>query len=178
MTTVLYARPYDLSAAGFYFADADQFAEKSAALRNDYGDPVEEFEIQFIDGAPIDAALAKAMGLHQGNIPMLFEKKTEWAWHEKVRFIIAVDECGHSFDPARDDIDLLDVDVYGEQSLRDLAEQFVEDGVFGEIPQRLQSYLDYDAIARDLAFDYTETEIAGTRLIYRCALADCTRKPL
>jgi len=30
------------------------------------------------------------------------------------------------------------------------------------------AYLDYDAIARDLGMDYSETEIAGTQLIYRC----------
>jgi antirestriction protein len=53
--------------------------------------------------------------------------------------------------------------------LRELAEQFVDEGLFGDIPERLQSYLDYDAIARDLGFDYTETEIAGQRLIYRAA---------
>jgi antirestriction protein len=29
--------------------------------------------------------------------------------------------------------------------------------------------LDYDAIARDLAHDYTETTIAGQQLVYRMA---------
>ncbi|MEM9370157.1 MAG: recombinase family protein [Pseudomonadota bacterium] len=29
--------------------------------------------------------------------------------------------------------------------------------------------LDHDAIARDLAVDYTETEVAGMRLVYRCS---------
>jgi len=29
-------------------------------------------------------------------------------------------------------------------------------------------YLDYDASARDLTADYSEADIAGTRLIYRC----------
>ena len=53
-------------------------------------------------------------------------------------------------------------------SLRELAEHFVDDGLFGEIPERLQFYLDFDAIARDLGLDYAETEIAGIRLVYRC----------
>ncbi len=52
--------------------------------------------------------------------------------------------------------------------MRALAEQFVEEGLFGDIPKRLQFYIDYDAIARDLAVDYSETVIAGSRIIYRC----------
>lgn len=54
-------------------------------------------------------------------------------------------------------------------SLKELAEQFVDEGLFGDIPTSIQSYLDYDAIARDLGCDYSETEIAGVRLIYRCS---------
>ncbi len=52
--------------------------------------------------------------------------------------------------------------------MRELAQQFVDDGLFGEIPERIQGYLDYDAIARDLAMDYSETNIAGTKLVYAC----------
>jgi antirestriction protein len=52
--------------------------------------------------------------------------------------------------------------------MRDLAMQFVEEGLYGDIPTNLQNYLDYDAIGRDLAMDYAETTIDGTRYIYRC----------
>ena len=45
----------------------------------------------------------------------------------------------------------------------------MDEGLFGDIPERLQFYLDYDAIARDLGLDYAETEITGVRLIYRSA---------
>ena len=41
--------------------------------------------------------------------------------------------------------------------------------MFGEIAPSIANYLDYDAIARDLGMDYTETEIAGERLVYRCS---------
>ena len=51
----------------------------------------------------------------------------------------------------------LDIDIYETESLRDLALQFARDGLFGDIPERLQSYLDYDAIGRDLGMDYAET---------------------
>lgn len=44
----------------------------------------------------------------------------------------------------------------------------MDEGLFGEIPDHLAHYIDYDAITRDLAMDHTETEIGGERLIYRC----------
>jgi antirestriction protein len=47
--------------------------------------------------------------------------------------------------------------------------QFADDGLFGEFPESLSHYIDYDAIARDLAIDYAMTDIAGTRYAYRCA---------
>jgi hypothetical protein len=49
-----------------------------------------------------------------------------------------------------------------------LAEQFVEEGLYGEIPKALQYYIDYEAIARDLGMDYSEIRIVGTNYIYRC----------
>jgi len=52
--------------------------------------------------------------------------------------------------------------------MRELAEQFVEEGLYGDIPESLQFYIDFAAIARDLAVDYSETVIAGSRVIYRC----------
>ncbi len=166
--TTLYAQPYDISASGFYFEDADSYARQAAALRNDYGQPVEEFEIQFIDGERIDAALAEAWSLNQANLARFFEIVDEWSEDQKRRFIIAVGECGYSFDSASVGPDDFDVDLYEVDSLRDLAEQFVDDGLYGEIPAHLAHYIDYEAIARDLALDYSATEIAGERLIYAC----------
>ena len=60
------------------------------------------------------------------------------------------------------------MDIYGEENLRELAERFVEDGFFGDIPEGLRFYIDLDAIAHDLSADYAEIEIAGERMVYRC----------
>lgn len=167
MDIVLYAQPYDISASGFYFKDMDEYQCKASALRNDYGLPVEEFEIQFIDGESIDAALASAWALGQANMARFLECAAQWDHDEKLRFILAVGECGYSFDPESVHPDDFEVDIYALGSMKELAEQFVEDGLFGDIPEQLAFYIDYEAIARDLACDYTETEIAGQRMIYR-----------
>ena len=169
MTITLFAQPYNLDANGFYFTSGEDYSRKSLALRDAYGNPVEEFEIQFIDGEHIDCDLAKAWGLSQCNIEDFFRVAEEWSSHEKTMFIIAVGECGHSFDAASIRPYDFDVDLYFEDSMRDLAIQFVEEGLFGEVPKSFEHYIDYDAIPRDLACDYTETEVGGERLIYQCA---------
>ena len=163
-----YAQPYDLAATGFYFENAESYRSKIGSIRNDYGDPVEEFEIQFIDGEHIDCALTRAWGINQVNILRFMEIVGEWDEDEKLRFIIAVGECGYSFDPETVDPQGFGVDIYEDMSMRDLAENFVDEGLYGEIPENCRFYIDYEAIARDLAFDYSEAEIAGKQLIYRC----------
>lgn len=166
--TTLFAQPYDICANGFFFETAADYAAKAARAINAYGQPVEEFEIQFIDGSAIDAALAAAWRPSQVSIAAFIAACDEWSDHEKRAFIVAVGECGYSFDPATVAPDDFDVDIYETDSLRDLAQQFIDDGLFGDIPERIAGYLDLDAIARDLGFDYVETTIAGSQIIYRC----------
>ena len=166
MTITLYAQPYDMDATGFYFKSAKEFAEKRDKLTNSFGDPVEEFEIQFIDGDDLDAALAEAIGINQASFDDYLTCAESWEDYQKINVIIAVGEGGYTFDAQRDP-DHYGLDVYYADSLRDLAGQFVDEGLYGDIPEQLQYYIDYDAIARDLAVEYTETVIAGERLIYR-----------
>ncbi|MEP3785595.1 MULTISPECIES: antirestriction protein ArdA [Paracoccaceae] len=168
MTTQLHAQPYDLAATGFYFETLEEYQAKAAKLRNDYGNPVEEFEIQFIDGDNIDCDLAKAIDINQANLAQYFNAVDEWEEHEKIVVILAVGECGYRFEATTQPNDF-DLEIHHIETMRELAEQFVDEGQFGDIPERLQFYIDLDAIARDLAIDYAEAEVAGTRLIYRAA---------
>ncbi|MGJ8531685.1 MAG: antirestriction protein ArdA [Alphaproteobacteria bacterium] len=166
--TLLHAHPYDISAQGFLFNSVEQYEAQAKKLRNDFGAPVEEFEIQFIDGELIDAEFAKAFPINQGTFRQFLELVEEWDDDQKTRFIIAVGECGYGEQQFIDDPDAIDLDIYELDSLKDLAEQFVEEGLFGDIPERLQFYIDYDAIARDLGVDYAEISIDNKNLIYRC----------
>lgn len=166
--TTLFAQPYDISANGFYFETEAEYEEKASNLLNSYGQPVEEFELQFIDGESIDADLFKVLGVHQGNFPAYLESVERWSEDEKIRVIIAFGEAGYKFDLGKDAPDQFDIDLYELNSLKDLAEQFVEEGFYGEIPKALQYYIDHEAIARDLGLDYSEIRIDGTNYIYRC----------
>lgn len=61
-----------------------------------------------------------------------------------------------------------EVELYEVGSLEELAEQFVDEGLLGEIPENIASYIDYDAIGRDLSFDgYYDVTIDGTKYIGR-----------
>lgn len=166
--TTFYAQPYDIKANGFYFDEAKTFQGKCHAAKNSYGDPVEEFEIQFIDGELIDCEVCEAIGINQANIVTVLTKLEEWNEEEKINLVIAVGECGYSFDLKTGDPDDFDIQIYHAETMRDLAEQFVDEGLFGDIPEYIAPYVDYHAIARDLAMDYTATTINGDRLIYRC----------
>jgi len=166
--TTLYAQPYDIAVTGFSFTTADQFTERAARAVNDWGSAVEEFEIQFIDGEDIDCALAGAWNLYQSNFADFLQAVEDWDDREKIAFIVTVGECGYRFDAKTDHPSQFDVGIYTVDSLRALAEQFVDEGLFGEIPQHLGHYIDYDAIARDLAMDYTMIDIACSRYAYRC----------
>lgn len=165
----LHAQPYDLHANGFYFGSAKDYDTKSTTNLNQFGAPVEEYEIQFIDGDDIDCDLAKAWGLNQANFAEFLDAAEQWDEDDKQRYIIAVGECSYDHDSVASDPGSVDVQLYECASMRELAEQFVEEGLFGPIPERLESYLDYDAIARDLAVDYSEIIIAGTHFIFHCA---------
>lgn len=166
--TKLYAQPYNIEAKGFFFESAQEFRKRSANLKDRFGQPVEEFEVQFIDGDDkIDADFARAFHLHQGNLERFFECVEDWEEPYKIRFIIAVGECGYHFGADKFELEDLEIDIYELNTMRELAELFVDDGLFGEVPKSFENYIDYDAIARDLAIDYAETDIAGQHIIYR-----------
>ena len=73
----------------------EEYNTQASKLRNSYGQPVEEFELQFIAGESIDADLFKALGVHQGNFPAYLEAVEEWSVDDKIKVIIAVGEAGY-----------------------------------------------------------------------------------
>jgi antirestriction protein len=79
-----------------------------------------------------------------------------------------VDECGCNHFDIADDPDHDGLTLYYLDSLRELAESFVDEGLYGEVPESLRHHIDYDSIARDLSADFSETEIAGERIVYAC----------
>ncbi len=63
----LYAQPYDIEASGFYFSSLEEYEKKAKKNKNSYGQQVEEYEYQFIDGSDFDNGqkVLDALGLEK-----------------------------------------------------------------------------------------------------------------
>jgi hypothetical protein len=95
---ILWAQPHDISAKGFHFASVEGFQKQSARVRNSLGLPVQEYEIEFIEGDEMDAQLFKAVSVHQADIGAFFDAIKRWDIDKLRKVIIAVGEHGDSFD--------------------------------------------------------------------------------
>ena len=162
----LYAQPYDLDAQGFYFDSFEDFETKYNKNCNVYGQFVEEYEIQFIDGSVINSALFDAVGSY--NLKAYYKVVNIWDDFEKVDLIISYKDNITS-EPFNEDIEPndLDIEVYYDMTFRELAQEFIDDGCLGDIPQHLENYIDVDKYAYDLKMDYNEFSLGNTTLIYR-----------
>ena len=162
----LYAQPYDLDAQGFYFTSFEDYETKYNKNCNVYGQFVEEYEIQFIDGSVINSALFDAVGSY--NLKAYYKVVNIWDDFEKVDLIISYKDNITS-EPFNEDIEPndLDIEVYYDMTFRELAQEFIDDGCLGDIPQHLENYIDVDKYAYDLKMDYNEFSLGNTTLIYR-----------
>jgi hypothetical protein len=94
MTTTLHATPYNIEARGFYFEAIDEFEVKSTCHLDRYGNIVEEFEIQFIDG--LDAQLFEACSINQANLNTWFNEIEFLKDYEKVSLYFLVSQIGYT----------------------------------------------------------------------------------
>jgi len=161
---IYHATPYDISATGFYFSDFDEYQEKAASHVNEYGDPVEEYEIQFIDGD--NCKLFLALSINQANLEQWFNEFEPMEEHDAIRAIYLADDLGfYMADITQDRIN--DVMLF-EGTVREYAEDYIEStGMLSDLPETLRYYLDYDAFARDLELggDVSTVEINNTSYV-------------
>lgn len=163
----LFAQPYNREAHGFFFTDYEDYLTKQAACKDGFGNPIEEFEITYLGNNDLTHALFEALQISQATLKAFIEIAIDYDDHEKLQVIIAVGELGFAFDMNKDNPNDLDVDIYRDITMVELAEQFVNEGLFGEIPEAISYYIDFDKIARDMEHDYAATEVAGEQIIYR-----------
>ncbi|UTW58843.1 antirestriction protein ArdA [Kordiimonas sp. SCSIO 12603] len=163
MTNIYHATPYDISATGFYFKTYDEYAEKAANHTNAHGSPVEEYEIQFIDGD--NYKLFEALCVNQANLKQWFDDFEGLFGDDFIKALYLAEDLNCSIDEVLDHMD--DVCLF-EGSAQEYAEQFIEEtGMLDEIPENLRCYFDTEAFARDLVIsgDVTEVEIDGISYI-------------
>jgi hypothetical protein len=93
-----FAQPYSLDANGFYFTDLDDYEAKAAAIKDRYGNPVEEFEIMYIDGD--DGSLFGDCGINQVNLSVWFDEVSILDDHEKAEMFYLVSVTGYTLSDA------------------------------------------------------------------------------
>jgi antirestriction protein len=146
----LYANPYDITAHGWYFSTAEDFEKKFKKHL-----PVEEYEIDFIDGSDEAAALFKILKVNQANLAEFFDRLDDFealAEHDQAALHYIMEE-----NPFTDDLDkalkLVDDEVrVMEGTAKDYAYAYIESA--GGIPKTLtDAYFDYEAFGRDVKYD-------------------------
>lgn len=159
--TTLHAQPFNLDAVGFYFDDLDDYNTKAENLMDRHGCPVEEFEIQFIDGERADAELFEALGINQANLATWFDDIETLHEREKAALFYLVLDLGHTLEDAmkkRDDVAL------HEGELLETATELFDELYLHDVPVAIRGYMDYEAFARDcrLGGDMAEFEFGGS----------------
>jgi len=163
MTYEYHATPYDVSATGFYFSTYEEYLEKSASHRNAYGQHVEEYEIQFIDGE--NCELFKALSVNQANLDLWFNAFEQLEQEEAVKAIYLAEYLGENMDVIIDKLD--DVCLFQGTPV-EYAENFLEEtGLIDLIPENLRYYFDYESYARDMVYsgDICEITVSGENYV-------------
>ena len=155
-----YAQPDSLDAGGFYFSDFEDYEAKVEALRDCWGNPVEEFEIQFIDGSSEQSALFQACGVGQANLEAFLEMLDEVPEYQFSALYYLCGVQGYGMAEALDKLD--EVTIFSG-SLEDASAELFDECYAHEIPENLRVYIDYSAFARDCLCggDMAEFEFAG-----------------
>ncbi len=148
---VLYANPYAYDAHGFYFRSADEY-EKAF----DKHLPVEEYELEFIDGSSEDVDLFKALEVDALNLEQFFDISEDMDDHQKAALYYMLAHRGKG--PCETVDDLIeaseDVNVH-PGDVGDWANSYIESvGGVGELGRKLiQQHFDYAAYGKLLKED-------------------------
>jgi hypothetical protein len=155
--TTLHATPYNRDAAGFYFESIADYETKSENHLDRFGNLVEEFEIQFIDGD--DAELFNACGIDQSNLNIWFDDIEFMHDAGKVNLYYLVAVTGSTLSQALDKVD--EPSIY-HGNLLDAASELFDECYLPSVPDNIKYFIDYEKFARDcdLGGDMCEFEYA------------------
>ena len=162
-----HATPYDQSASGFYFDDFEDYQTKAENHTNEYGQVVEEFEIQFIDGD--NHQLFSALGINQANLEIWFNDFENLDGDDLIRAIYMAEYLAIDISEILDRLD--EVGLFHGRADQYAAEYIEDSGLLDDMPENLRYYFDVEAFARDmlLSGDINEVEIMGTTyVIWEC----------
>ena len=166
-TTILHATPYNIDAVGFYFNDLTDYETKAAAHFDNWGNLVEEYEIQLIDCD--DSQLFMACNINQANLDVWFDHVEFLQDHDKVSLFYLVTN-GYDLQSA---LEKLNEPCIIECNLKDAAAELFDEYYADSIPENLRYYIDYDRFSRDCELGGDMTEFEYNNITYTCTNANC-----
>lgn len=163
MTNQYFANPYNTSVNGFYFTDYADYLEQADNLKDDFGMPVEEFSLEYIDGD--NAELFNLLEVNQATLKLWFDSMEALEGEDLVRALYLAEYLNVSMS---DILDRLDDVILFDGNIIEYTEEYIDDtGLLDSMPENLRWYFDTEAFGRDLLIggDVTEVEIQGTTYI-------------
>lgn len=149
-----FAQPYNLSATGFYFTDLADYEALAAVAADDDGRPVEEFEIQYIDGD--HAELFAALHVSQASLAAWFDL-LDALGDDGDRYLVACHLAGLGYEPSEIVRRWDDYSLY-HGTAADYAAEIVAECY--TLPGNLEAYIDYERLGRDMVLGGDITELA------------------
>ena len=135
-------------------------------LTDSFGLPVEEFEIEYINGDL--PQLFNACSIDQCTLELWFDQIEIMDDQAQVELFYRCDNLGQETQEA---IDKLSSDgSIHQSSLIDYATDFIDDyGIIDCLPDNFKYYIDYEACARDLELSGEVTEFSYDSMAYTAA---------
>ncbi|MCR9194098.1 MAG: hypothetical protein NXH88_05150 [Hyphomonas sp.] len=144
-----YAQPYSLDAVGFSFTSLADYQTQARNHEDRFGQPVEEYELQYLDGD--HHQLFGALGISQATLAAWFAL-LEALDGDEDRYLIAchlaedgcpIDELANRW---------ADYHLYHGTAVEVVAECY-------QLPDKLEAYLDYEKLGRDMVFEGSIVEL-------------------
>ncbi|WP_316857999.1 antirestriction protein ArdA [uncultured Cohaesibacter sp.] len=143
-SSVYFAQPYNIDAVGFYFTSMEDYSVKANGHTDHYGQPVEEYEIQFINGD--NYRLFNELAINQATLATWFENFADIEADED-DYLKAVYLAENGYDIADILSRMRDIWLYHGRA-EDYAEEIISECY--DVPSQLEYYIDYEAFARDM----------------------------
>ena len=171
-----YANPYNTDATGFYFETYSEYKENVKTAKDSFGNPVEEFEFQVIDGSKEECQLVEAIGIYQWNIEEVIDFIDGYGCNEcdwpAVFFLLDNKICGNLED-AKNQARNYNV---SKENLLDAATKIFDECYLCLIPkasrQFIEQYIDYDKFANDCEKNGDMVEFEFGLKTYTCTNAN------
>ena len=133
-----HATPYDRAATGFYFHNYEEYEAKARNHRNEYGDVVEEFEVQNVSGD--NYQLFNALGINQANLRIWFEDFEDMQGTDVVGAIYLAEYLNVDMADILDKLD--EVSFYEGHAQSYAADYLTDSGLLDEVPESLRYYIE------------------------------------